>query len=82
MMMAVMMTVYFYSYFSLLGRNLLLYGFGSKKLLIESFLHDGLVQNFPCLVVNGYHKVKNCRKTCTPLPFSLLNIIYNSRGSH
>ena len=25
-------------------------------MLIESFLHDGLVQNFPCLVVNGYHQ--------------------------
>ena len=38
------------------GHSILLYGYGSKKQIIEAFLDDGLDEAFPCIVVNGYHK--------------------------
>ncbi len=37
------------------GHSVLLYGYGSKKHIIETFLDDGLDEQFPCIVVNGYH---------------------------
>ena len=56
----------------ILGRNLLLYGFGSKKLLIEQFLNDGITQNFPCLVVNGYHKAFSLKALLDSITADLL----------
>ena len=55
------------------GHSLLLYGYGSKKILIEQFLQDGISESFPVMELKGYHPACNVKHLLNNITEQLLS---------
>jgi origin recognition complex subunit 2 len=54
-----------------LGYTISLYGYGSKKQLLEQFVQKHFTHWYPCVTIQGYHPSTDMRRICTAITQAL-----------